>query len=204
MHRCLLALLAVIVMAAGSRADILPPGSKWVTHVAKFENAGDFKEYVFYVYPRDLDRGQAGNSSVRVPASGEVAISGFNPLAAHRGIFLFAVPRKLLDKDDAPPKEAWFTDKTEGVLKAGPLSHAVRSVSKDDKRERLVTTYKIEMKDGMKLSEVQAEPGAAKPEEQPQSYTVTMDGPRWHWILGGGFAGAALVTAVLLAVRRKV
>src|SRR5262245_32046370 len=104
MRRYFVATLAVIVAAAGSRADILPPGSKWIAHIAKFENAGDFKDYVFYVYPRDLDRGRPGNSTVRVPESGEVGISGFNPLAASQGIYVFAVPRKMLDKDDAPPK----------------------------------------------------------------------------------------------------
>jgi hypothetical protein len=205
MRRIVAVLITAATLSSIAQADILPPGNKWIAHVAKFENAGGFKDYVFYVYPRDLSRARPGNSSIRVPESGEVAISGINPIALRDGIHLFAVPRKLLAKDDTPPKEEWFTEKSEGVLKAGPLVHPVRTVSSSDKREKIVTRYKIEIKDGsMKLTEVKPEPSESKPEEEAAVTTVPETQSRWHWMIGGGFAGAALVTAVVLAVRRKV
>jgi hypothetical protein len=207
--------LLVLLMAVPARADILPPESKWISHVARFEKLGDHPGYVFYVYPRDLGRGKPGNSSVRVPESGEVAISGLNPLAAREGVYLFAIPKELHGPLDQAPKEEWFEKKTEGVLKSGRLAYPVRSVSKSDKRDKIVTTYGVKIEKGeLKLTEIKPEPKPeAKPGEQPTggppleadaAVSEARLQSRLPWIMGGSATGAALVCAAWLAVRKKV
>ncbi len=207
MRQFAFAVTGLLAVASASRSDILPPGAKWINHVAKFENIADFPEYVFYAYPRDLDRRRPGNSSVRVTESGEVVISGFNPLAAGGGIFLFAVPKKLHGDSESPPAEEWFTGNVAGVLKSKPLAHAVRTANKSDPRDRIVTTYRIEFKDGLQLAEVTSEELKRTDERVSPASVVTEDaprGPQWHWIIGGAATGAALVCACWLALRKKV
>lgn len=201
-----LAVLALLLLATPAWADILAPGSKWVKHVVQFEDLGKYRDYVFYVYPRDLSRGKPGNSSIRVPDSGEVSISGMNPLATRDGVYLFAVPSSLIKDKNAAPEEAWFEGKVAGVLKSPRLVQPIRALPRSDARNTIVTRYRVEIKDGLKLSEIKEEqkaPPASRPGVEPLA--ISTDAPaRWTWIVGGTFAGAALVSAAWLAARRKV
>src|SRR5437588_13081384 len=63
MPRLPFALAVILVTAAFAHADILPPGSKWANHVAKFEGIAKHQaDYMFYIYPRDISRGRPGNT----------------------------------------------------------------------------------------------------------------------------------------------
>jgi hypothetical protein len=199
--------MAIFTVALFARADILPPNSKWISHVVRFENISDYSEYVFYVYPRDLHRGHPGNSSIRVPENGEVAISGLNPLVTGGGIFLFAVPRSIHGPDATTAKEEWFDGKTPGVLKSNPLAHPVRTVASSDARDRIVTKYRIDMKDGLKLDEIGPEPTTADVSVVSGPTIVSEEAGgfgRWRWIGVCAAAGLAIGFAVWLAVRKKV
>ncbi len=156
---CLLAAVGV-----GARADILTPGQKRVEHVVQFTNAPSFSNYYFLVYPRDLPRGQSGNSSVGLK-DGAVVLSALNPLAVrqNRGAYLFAVPKSLYAQTGYPHEE-WFTNATPGILKSQRLVDAIRSLPLSDPRERIITRYRIE---GLpdKLDLILLEPQPVKPGE---------------------------------------
>ena len=214
MSRFPFALAVILATAAFGRADILPPGSKWANHVAKFDGIAQYKgDYVFYIYPRDLARGQPGNTSIRVADSGEVGVSGMNPLATRDGIFLFALPKKLMG-DEKHPKEEWFEGKGEGVLKAELPFRPQRTTSKSDKREAIVTKCKLVIKESTMTLKVipEEKPGTKSGEEKPatKSGDVSTDveenyyGSRWYWIFGGGATGLALVSGLWLALRKRV
>jgi hypothetical protein len=207
MRRFAPACIVVLAAVLPARADILPPNSKWVTHVARFTNIAEHREYVFYVYPRDLSRGHPGNSSVRVPESGEVAISGLNPLAAGGGVFLFAIPRTLHGLDTNVAKEEWFEGNVVGVLKSGPLVYPVRSLPSTDPRDRIVTSYRVEIKDGLKLVEAAPNPEQALLIEASSASVVPAESTgfrRWRWIGACAAAGLAIGFAAWIAVRKKV
>lgn len=207
-----LASTALIMLCVNfmTRADILPPNSKWIAHVAKFENLDAYKDYVFYVYPRDLSRGKAGNSSVRVPESGEVAISGLNPLVARSGVYLYAIPRRLHGDDDRKPDDAWFDGKTEGVLKSVRLVNPIRSVPSSDKRTRIETKYRVEISAGLKITEIVPDaPGkntgqSDEPSVNLASIQTEPSRSQLPWILGGTFTGLAMGCAIWLAVKKRV
>ena len=92
-----------------------------------------------------------------------MGVSGLNPLATRDGIFLFAIPKKL-HGDEKTPKEEWFEGKGEGVLKAQLPFHPTRSVSKSDKRDKIATPCKLEIKDGkLTLTLIKEDKPAAKP-----------------------------------------
>jgi hypothetical protein len=204
-----LSLFALTVLVTPAAADILAPGTKWVRHAARFENLADHPNYAFYVWPRDLDRGQAGNSTVKPNDKGEVDISGFNPLAYGQsgGIFLFAVPKTLLEKPDAPPKEEWFSGKAEGVLKSERLAHPVRSLAANDPRDTIVTRYRVEIKDGKLKATEQSAVGQPEPAQKPGGDGYG-DGPEVaappQFLIAVGLAGAALLSVGgLLLLRRR-
>jgi hypothetical protein len=202
--RYLFTLLSALAAAAPVAADVLPPGSKWVQDVAQFDNFRDYPAHVFFVWPRDLDRGRPGNSSLRVGGDGQVSL-GVNPLAAGRagGLFLFAVPSEMLERADGVPREEWFEGKTPGVLKSGPLATPVRSAPLSEPRSRFVTRYHVGMtKDALDLSVVSDErPAHAAPASAP-------GGPAPAWVtpaLGAGAAVTAALTGLVIArvLRRR-
>jgi hypothetical protein len=198
------AIAVILVTASLARADILPPGAKWANHVAKFDGIAKHQaDYVFYVYPRDIGRGQPGNSSVRVGESGEVGVSGLNPLAVAQagGVFLFAIPKKL-HGDEKAPKDEWFEGKGDGVLKAKLPFQPVRQVNKSDKRDPIVTKCKLEIKENkMTLAVVPEEKPTGKPGDVSTDVEENYYGSMWQWIVGGGATGLALMSGLWLAVR---
>jgi hypothetical protein len=195
--------VAVVAAAGPLAADVLPPGSKWVEDVAQFDNLRDFPGHVFFVWPRDLDRGRPGNSSLRVGEDAQVSL-GVNPLVIGRagGLFLFAVPRPLLKEAGDTPREEWFEGKTPGVLKSGPLAAPVRSAPLSEPRSRFVTRYRVALtKDALHLTVVSDErPSRAGP-------AASGGGPtRWVTVaLGVGAAVTAVVAGLVVAraLRRR-
>jgi len=175
---CLLLAIPTVTMA-----DMIPPGQKWVSHVAIFENTAEFRDYVFFVWPRDLSRGAPGNSSVRVNENGETGLGG-NPLARAEagGLFLVAIPKKLFGDDiNAPPKDEWFEGMGEGVLKSPPLPREIRSAPESEPRDKFVSRFvvKLDSKEGkldaILLSEERPSvsvPVEAKPESSRQMIAI--------------------------------
>ncbi len=197
--RCVpFAVVLGLLCAVPALADLLPPNSKRVSHVLRFENIKDYADYAFYVYPRDLARGKPGNSSVRVDDSGEVNYFG-NPLARRNGTYLYAIPRKLFKDDKQPPQEEWFEKPANGILKSERLVNQVRILPNSDPRTKIVTRYKIEIKDGLKLTQL-AEEKPAKPAKPEEEETSVSSGRRGTIALGFGLAG--LASCLGLAVTR--
>lgn len=149
MRRTLLLVAVSAICVPSVRADLLPPGQKPVEHLLRIENIKEYPDHVFFIYPRDLNRGQPGNTSVRVGDNGEGTMAG-NPLARRAGVFLYAVPRTLADKVKTPSEE-WFEKPANGVLKSALPVGPIRTVAEKDPRKRIVTRYQIEIKDGLKL-----------------------------------------------------
>jgi hypothetical protein len=201
--RYTVAVAAAMAAAGPLAADVLPPGSKPVEHVAQFDNLRDFPGHVFFVWPRDLDRGRPGNSSLRVGEDGQVSL-GVNPLAVGRagGLFLFAVPRPLLKEAGDTPREEWFEGKTPGVLKSGPLAAPVRSAPLSEPRSRFVTRYHVGLtKDALNVTVVSDERPAG-----PGSAGSGGGTARWVTVaLGVGAAVIAVVAGLVVArvLRRR-
>jgi hypothetical protein len=183
-------------LARTAQGDVVAPGYKFVRHDAVFENVNDFPEYVFFVWPRDISRDQPGNSSVRVAATGEATLGG-NPLARaqHGGPFLFAVPKGLFGGDPSqPPRDEWFENPTEGVLKSAALVPEIRSAPLWEPRDRFVTRYRIAIQDGRLDATLLSH-------EQPGDGAAPGSG---RWLIAGGLAVAALALAAgLILVRRR-
>jgi len=194
--------LMLLMTTGAALADVLPPGHKWVKHDVHFEGIKDYPNYVFYLWPRDLSRGRAGNSSVRVPESGETTLGG-NPLARAQsgGTFLFAVPTELFGGDPArPPDEAWFEGKEKRVLKSAPLVGEVRTARQGDPRDRFLTRYRVAIKFGKLETELLSQ-------EQPSAETADTPGgedrsPTYRWLLAGGMGLAAVMAALGLMFAR--
>lgn len=149
-----------------AQADIIPPGYKRVLHQVEFSNIAAFTNYQFFVYPRDLPRDLPGNSSVPVK-DGVVALSALNPLAVgmNHGVYLYAVPKEL-SAGGGQPLEAWFTNQTPGVLKSPRLVDPVSSLPETDRRDKILTRYRLE---GLpaKLDLIKLEAPAAPPASSP-------------------------------------
>jgi hypothetical protein len=195
------ALLLGLLVVNEAQADILPPGTKWVRHDVVFEGVKDHPEYVFFLWPRDLPRGQPGNSSVRLSPDGEATLGG-NPLARaqHGGPFLFAMPVKLFgDNPSGPPQDDWFEGKGEGVLKSEALVGEIRSAPVSEPRERFVTHYHITIKDGKLETTLLSHetPGSAS---TPASTSAAVPVPNWKGLIVVGGGLAALVVALGLIV----
>jgi hypothetical protein len=123
MVRALPLVVISLLCVSSVRADLLPPGQKPVEHVLRIENTKEYPDHVFFIYPRDINRGLPGNTSVRVGDNGEGSMAG-NPLARRNGAFLYAVPRSLMDKEKTP-REEWFESHRSGRGPAQAHRHAL-------------------------------------------------------------------------------
>jgi hypothetical protein len=189
----ILAFVVLCLLATSSRADLLPPGQKPVEHLIRIENIKAYPDHVFFIYPRDLDRGLPGNTSVRVGDNGEGSLSG-NPIARREGAFLYAIPRSLFTDKISVPREEWFQKPQAGILKSA-LVGQIRTVPVSDPRKRIVTRYEIEIKDNLKLTILKDE----KKEEKTSSL-----GERWTIALGFAmFAAFSTAGLVWTRVRRR-
>jgi hypothetical protein len=192
----------VMVLASSSPADILPPGSKWVSHDARFENLKDFPDYVFYMGPRHTDFERA---YPRVGDNGEVGLGG-NPMAFGRGQFLFAVPKAIHGELNRQPDKEWFEGKVEGVLKSGPLAHPIRSAPQSERRDHFLTRYTIAIADG-KLTTTQTaddQPAGTSAPAPGGASDSASEGESQRWMIAGGLGLAGLLAvAGLVAVRGR-
>jgi hypothetical protein len=198
----------VLVLAPLSPADILPPGSKWVSHNARFENLKDFPDYVFYMGPCHTDFERA---YPRVGDNGEVGLGG-NPIAFGRGQFLFAVPKAVHGDLNRQPDKAWFEGKVEGVLKSEGLVRPIRSAPQSERRDHFLTRYSVAIADG-KLTTTQLADEPAPAGSASASTATTSDGEssagdegesrRWMVAGGLGLAGLLAVAGLVLVRGRR-
>ncbi len=143
-------LCGAVISARPVRADILLPGSKFVSHKIKFENLKEYeKQYKFFFLP--LNQGE-GPEWVKAQAefakTGVVSVSGINPLQVARanGLYLVAVPISMLDKDGSVP-HGDLLKPSPGILKSERLVGQIRAVRKEDKDE-FWTVYHVKIMDG--------------------------------------------------------
>jgi hypothetical protein len=147
--RAIATMVTFVAVLSPVWADNQPAGARPAKHLLIFKNVGEFPEYLFYVCPDEL---QPGKSAIRVPESGQVAISELDPAATNQEIFLFAVPKKLLAKADDPPNVEWFGGEFAGVLKSKLLVDPDRRVDQIDGSKMLVTEYLLTINDGLSVS----------------------------------------------------
>ena len=211
-HWIALALLAGL--SAPAAADILLPGTKWVSHHVRFENLADFPDYHFYLSPRPERRfGQdlkEKNPEVveidlrPLAPDAEESLSG-NPIEGPK--WLFAVPKKLLpDPAKEQPRAIWFAGDHPGILKIELMSGR-RSAPQSEKRELFLTVYRVGI-DGDKLT------ATVVRDDQPSGEVVAAEGgdaPAGddsepglrRAVIGGSIAIAAVALGLFLYFRKK-
>lgn len=145
-----LGLGGAVVSARSLRADILLPGSKFVSHKIKFENLKEYeKQYKFFFLPLNAEEGpQWAKAQAEFGKTGVVSVSGINPLQVARaeGLYLVAVPIAMLDKNGTvSPSD--LLKPPPGILKSERLVGQIRAVRKEDKDE-FWTVYHVKIMDG--------------------------------------------------------
>ena len=210
-HWIALALLAGL--SAPAAADILLPGTKWVSHHVRFENLAGFPDYHFFLKNRGF-RGQPDepdkiDPEQRLPLrplapDSEESLSG-NPIEGPK--WLFAVPKKLLpDPAKEQPRAIWFAGDHPGILKIELMSGR-RSAPQSEKRELFLTVYRVGI-DGDKLT------ATVVRDDQPSGEVVAAEGgdaPAGddsepglrRAVIGGSIAIAAVALGLFLYFRKK-
>lgn len=139
-----------VVSARSLRADILLPGSKFVSHKIKFENLKEFeKQYKFFFLPLNAEEGpQWTKAQAEFAKTGVISVSGINPLQVARadGLYLVAVPIAMLDENGSV-SHADLLKPPPGILKSERLVGQIRAVRKEDKDE-FWTVYHVKIMDG--------------------------------------------------------
>lgn len=190
----------LVAILSPIRADNQPAAAELAEPLVVFENVGDFPDYLFYVCPGDL---RDVRSAIRVPKTGSVAVSEIGASVAGKGIFLFAVPKKLIAKSNNPAKVEWFRGDFPGVLKSKPLVGLAAKGARDEISR--VTVFRIAVEDELVVTKI--EPAPAKfsaPQveiERAILYGLISSADRRFWIVGGAVMGAAVVFACWLVLR---
>jgi hypothetical protein len=208
--------LSILIMLVGSTcvmADILPPGHKSVSSIARFENLADFPDYIFFTchHPSREFRGDPekikGAFEVRAqrldPASAETGLIR-NPMLG--SLYLIAVPKALVEKTGGKVVSDWF-DPSTGVLQA-TIPGGYRSMPESEKRKEFRFVYKAHItgdtstqQKSLTLEKI-SEDKLGHPTEDSPSGTPASDSVRWYII--GGCAGAALLLLIgWLTMRRR-
>ena len=204
--------LAVLFFLAGhASADVIPPGQKSIAHFGRFENLGDYPDYVFFVahHPaRDFQRHQmkekvepfAIEAQRLDPADATTGLTR-NPIRG--GLHLLAVPKNQAERADGKALSTWFDGKTPGVLEA-PIAPGYRSAPESEKRNEYWRHYQVAIKDGaMTLTPTRDDkPGDGKGPDDPTALPPA-DSVRWY--IGGGLAAfaVALLVGWLVYFRRR-
>jgi hypothetical protein len=144
-QRFVIAAAALFPLTNVALADIVPPNMKPANSMGRFENLGDFPDYVFFAahhpdnpfLPNERKSQFQGNKIDL--AQPEIGLS--NHYTAGRQ-FLLAVPRKLVEELHAKPTNDWFDGKTPGVLQV-ELTGGVQYVPESDPRPAFWTVYNI-------------------------------------------------------------
>ena len=186
-HALKLGFGGLLICSQTLHADILLPGSKFVSHKIKFENLKEFeKEYKFFFLPLNSDNGpQWLKAQDEFSKTGVTSVSGVNPLQVARanGLYLVAVPRTMLDADGGVAIEK-LLNPPKGILKSERLVDQIRAVRKEDKDE-FWTIYQVKIVDG------KLQTGLMRHDEPGRRDRVKSNS------LGSG--GMALVSAVVVA-----
>jgi len=190
----LLAAVVALVCAAGAEAAGTgqPNGPKWL----EFENLNSYPEYVFYLWPRDTDRGSPGNSSIQLREGRAVNLRTLLPDAvrAAGGVYVVAIPLKLLGGPFQPAKEEWLTSPSGGVLKSQPLADANRQVIAYEPDASRSIRYRVEVGETLKLVPIAA---AETPAE------LALGGAISHWYCFVIPVAALMVVLWKLALQRR-
>jgi hypothetical protein len=190
-----------------SSADVLPPGSKPVSHVARFENLDDYPDYTFYLKSRGRHRQAKEEREKADPdsrialapltAGGESSMNG-NPIEGPK--VLFAVPKKLRDK--AQPLAAWFDGDHPDVLTA-ELGHGRRAAPLIERSNKFTTTYHVSIADGRLTAQAVKEEGDAPPEQGAVDGPADEEPGLKRAVIGGALAIAALAIGLFIYFRRQ-
>ena len=204
-----LILPAVFLLAAEPlRADVLPPGGKWISHQAKFENLADFPDYVFFVAhgPRAMQFGQQKEKgpflidAQRLQPDAATVGLGRNPIMGD--LYLLAVPLQRANLPDNKIPSDWFDGKTPGVLQA-TIGTGYRAALITERRNELWTHFRVAIQnDTVTLTKTRDDkPGdGGGPENQG-----TPGGDSIRWYIAGGMALSALALLIgwIAYFRRK-
>lgn len=149
-HALVLGCGAAAFATRSLRADILRPGSKFVSHKMKFENLKSYeKEYKFFFLPLNQEKGPEWlKAQDEFGKTGVISVSGLNPLQVARsgGLHLVAVPRTMLDTDGGVPVDK-LIEPAGGILRSEKLVGQIRAVQNADKDE-FWTVYHVKIVDG--------------------------------------------------------
>ncbi|MBI1321855.1 hypothetical protein GC170_01520 [bacterium] len=139
-----------VISARPVWADILLPGSKFVSHKIKFENLKEYeKQYKFFFLPMNQGEGPEWvKAQAEFAKTGVISVSGINPLQVARadGLYLVAVPIAMLDQNGTV-SPAELLKPPPGILKSERLVGQIRAVRKEDKDE-FWTVYHVRIMDG--------------------------------------------------------
>jgi hypothetical protein len=119
-------LLLSLAIASQAGADILPEGSKAVSHQILVEGLDRFPDYTFFIFPTTMT-GAASRVSSRVPLT----------------FYKFAGPRLYALRNPAPehPDRKIFADSA--TPRSKDSFHLISSVPKADKTSTIKTRYRV-------------------------------------------------------------
>jgi hypothetical protein len=203
-----LTIATVLLLTGHVSADVIPPGSKSISHFARFENLADYADYIFFVAhnPRGRhfqDGTKEGSFPINAqrldPAGATVGLSR-NPIDG--SLYLLAVPAKLVGENGQAMSD-WFDGKTPGVLQVS-IGTGYRSTPESDKRKELWTHFRVDIQSGqMTVSKTREDkPGDGKGQEDPAG-TPSGDSARWYIAGGLGLFAVALLIGWMVYLRRK-
>lgn len=209
----IVAFTAFVAFAAAAHADILAPGTKWVSHNVRFENLKDFPDHVFYLKSirwreQDLQKDDKTKKAEREDTRrvevqpfqpDGVGQLGGNPIDGPK--WLFAVSKKLLPDPQEKPLEKWFYGDHEGVLKV-QMMHGRRSAPVSEKRDSFLTVYRIDIADGKMTATVVSDeiPGALGEKGEA---VADSDDDSHRLIIGGSAFIVALAIGLFIYFRRR-
>jgi hypothetical protein len=196
-RHALTAILALVVVAASSegRADIVPPGAKFVSHMVRFEKLADFPDHAFFVGWHLTFHKPEGEWKVRRLAdAGEISMHPPESPPYGAKMALAAVPKSALNAGDTTSAKGlaeWFEGKTPGVKLADLDVDLIRSGPISDPRDEYWTVYQVRLGEGLQLERVRHDiPGTGL--------------AAWSFLIAGVLVAAAAVTALVLVIRRFV
>jgi hypothetical protein len=201
-----------LVVAAGARADLIPPGTKNIAIDHKVETDKDYAEWKFFVVA-----GSGDVRPVRLDAKTPLTIAGSSAIGngpapdpaekqkalqlAYRSNLLVAIPKETVKKF-ASEKElhaAVWDLKVEGMARVKDAFYDHSNVRITDPRKSVVRSFrvtKIDAKDGIVLEPVKADDKSGGPEEEQAAGL-------FPWVAGGLVLAAAVGFAGVWLSRRS-
>jgi hypothetical protein len=185
-RRLIIGLTMLFAMASDGRGDVVPPNMKRANAMGRFENLGDFPDYVFFAahhpdnrFLPEEQKKQFRGSKIDL-AQPEIGLSNHYTVGQQ---FLLAVPKTLLEDSDVKPTNDWFDGKTPGVLQA-ELTGGVQFVPETDPRPAFWTVFKVTIATDAATNKP-ALAAQIVSEDQPAPWSV-------RWLIAGGVGAVAL------------